>query len=158
MVQNQRHRPKVRRLLYSKLGSRKYVLSLNLTSHLPQTSFPNPNTISTESYNVTIPTCISFGQYLLRIQQLAIHNPYPAGIPQFYISCAQIAVTGGTGSGLKGTAVAIPGAFNATDPGHTVNIYNNVSDSYCMLIPQEVLMMGSFIITLCQARRLRLAR
>jgi len=77
------------------------------------------------NYSVTLPTCLADGDYLLRVQQLAIHNPWPAGIPQFYISCAQITVTGGSGGGLKGTAVAIPGAFKDTDPGYTVNIYND---------------------------------
>lgn len=79
-----------------------------------------------QSYDVTIPSCIPAGDYLLRAQQLAIHNPYPAGIPQFYISCAQVAITGG-GSKTAST-VAIPGAFKDTDPGYTVNIYNNFSN------------------------------
>jgi len=42
-----------------------------------------------ESYSGTIPKCIENGEYLLRVQQLAIHNPWPAGIPQFYISCGE---------------------------------------------------------------------
>ncbi|KAL2170654.1 hypothetical protein VTG60DRAFT_4579 [Thermothelomyces hinnuleus] len=75
-------------------------------------------------YTATIPECIPPGDYLLRIQQLGIHNPWPAGIPQFYISCAQITVTGG-GSANPGPTVSIPGAFKETDPGYTVNIYNN---------------------------------
>ncbi|KAI5777055.1 glycoside hydrolase family 61 protein-like protein [Geopyxis carbonaria] len=78
----------------------------------------------TTTYSVTIPASVPTGEYLLRVQQLAIHNPYPAGIPQFYISCAQISVTGG-GSGSPKPLVAIPGAFKATDPGYVVNIYNN---------------------------------
>ena len=52
---------------------------------------------------------------------------------QFYIECAQITVTGG-GSGRPAPLVAIPGAFKATDPGYTVNIYNNVSAS-CKTLP-----------------------
>ncbi|GAB1311490.1 hypothetical protein MFIFM68171_01700 [Madurella fahalii] len=76
------------------------------------------------SYTAQIPTCIPDGEYLLRIQSLGIHNPYPAGTPQFYISCAQVRVTGG-GSGNPGPTVSIPGAFKATDPGYTANIYTN---------------------------------
>ena len=38
-----------------------------------------------QTYNFTIPKSTPNGDYLVRIQQLAIHNPYPAGIPQFYI-------------------------------------------------------------------------
>ncbi|KAF3014795.1 hypothetical protein E8E14_011518 [Neopestalotiopsis sp. 37M] len=75
-----------------------------------------------QSYSYTIPTCIASGDYLLRIQQLAIHNPWPAGIPQFYISCAQVTVSGSGSSTFSG--VSIPGAFKDTDPGYTVNIYN----------------------------------
>ncbi|KAH7018005.1 glycoside hydrolase family 61 protein [Microdochium trichocladiopsis] len=77
-----------------------------------------------QQYTATIPTCIANGEYLLRIQSLAIHNPWPAGIPQFYISCAQISVTGGSGARTPAT-VSIPGAFKSTDPGYTANIYSN---------------------------------
>jgi hypothetical protein len=46
-----------------------------------------------ETYTFDFPACIPSGVYLLRIQQLAIHNAWPAGIPQFYTECAQIAIT-----------------------------------------------------------------
>ncbi|TEY87526.1 hypothetical protein BOTCAL_0001g00520 [Botryotinia calthae] len=77
-----------------------------------------------QTYTYTIPPNLPNGDYLLRIQQLAIHNPYPGGIPQFYIECAQITVTNG-GSGTPGPLVSIPGAFSDTDPGYTANIYSN---------------------------------
>jgi len=76
-----------------------------------------------DTYTFNIPSCIPSGEYLLRIQQLGIHNPWPGGIPQFYLSCAQISVTGG-GSASPAT-VRIPGAFKDTDPGYTANIYSN---------------------------------
>lgn len=76
-----------------------------------------------QSYSVTIPTCVPAGEYLLRIEQLAIHNPYPGGTPQFYISCAQIKVTGGGSKSFSG--VSIPGHIKVTDPGYTANIYSN---------------------------------
>ncbi|KAK4448366.1 glycosyl hydrolase family 61-domain-containing protein [Podospora aff. communis PSN243] len=76
------------------------------------------------SYTANIPSCIPDGEYLIRIQSLGIHNPWPAGIPQFYISCAQVKVTGG-GSASPAT-VSIPGAFRETDPGYTANIYSNL--------------------------------
>jgi len=75
-----------------------------------------------KSYSVKIPSCISAGEYLLRIQQLGIHNP--GGSPQFYVACGQIKVTGG-GSTAPRPTVSIPGAFSKTDPGYTANIYNN---------------------------------
>lgn len=79
-----------------------------------------------ESYSVTIPSCLAPGDYLLRIQQLAIHNPWPSGIPQFYIECAQVKLTGNGSKNPSG--VSIPGAFSDTDPGYVVNIYNNFTN------------------------------
>ncbi|RWA08580.1 hypothetical protein EKO27_g6523 [Xylaria grammica] len=76
-----------------------------------------------KTYSYEIPKCIEDGEYLLRIQSLAIHNPWPAGIPQFYISCAQVKVTGGSGT-ANPTNALIPGAFKETDPGYTANIYS----------------------------------
>ncbi|KAF2834384.1 lytic polysaccharide monooxygenase [Patellaria atrata CBS 101060] len=73
------------------------------------------------TYDVQIPSCIAAGEYLLRIQQLGIHNP--GSPPQFYISCAQVKVTGGGSTNFNG--VSIPGAFKSSDPGYTANIYNN---------------------------------
>ncbi|KAI0107142.1 glycoside hydrolase family 61 protein [Nemania sp. FL0031] len=76
----------------------------------------------TSSYTGTIPKCIPNGEYLLRIQSLAIHNP--GATPQWYISCGQITVSGG-GTTTPSPTVKIPGAFKATDPGYTANIYAN---------------------------------
>lgn len=77
-----------------------------------------------QTYTYTIPPALPNGDYLLRIQQLGIHNPYPAGIPQFYIECAQITVVGG-GSGTPGPLVEIPGFITGTEPGYVVDIYVN---------------------------------
>ncbi|KAI0399545.1 glycoside hydrolase family 61 protein [Xylaria palmicola] len=74
------------------------------------------------TYTGTIPKCIPDGEYLVRIQSLAIHNP--GATPQWYISCGQVKVSGG-GSATPSPTVKIPGAFKATDPGYTANIYNN---------------------------------
>lgn len=101
------------------------------------------------SYTYKFPTCLASGDYLLRMEQLAIHNPGAApqvrssrlnkslawlgvegGIAtdtnlQFYISCAQVTVSGGTSKTLSPTT-KIPGHVKATDPGYTVNV-----SSYC---------------------------
>lgn len=87
-------------------------------------TFPGGTWNLQQTYTFNIPSCVPAGDYLVRIQSLAIHNPYPAGTPQFYVGCAQVTVTGG-GSKDLGPKVAIPGAFKATDPGYTANIYNN---------------------------------
>lgn len=78
-----------------------------------------------DTYTSTIPSCLAPGEYLLRIQSLAIHNPYPGGIPQFYISCAQVSVSGASTTKTPTATVSIPGAFKSTDPGYTANIYSN---------------------------------
>ncbi|KAK0745017.1 glycoside hydrolase [Apiosordaria backusii] len=79
------------------------------------------------SYTSNIPRCIPDGEYLLRIQQLGLHNP--GAPPQFYISCAQVKVTNGGSANPSPTAL-IPGAFKSTDPGYTVNIYSGSLANY----------------------------
>jgi hypothetical protein len=84
-----------------------------------------------ETYNYTIPPNLPIGDYLLRPEQLGIQNPYPAGIPQFYIECVQLTVTGG-GTGTPGPLVSIPGYVTGTEPGYVVDIY---TDFYNYTIP-----------------------
>jgi hypothetical protein len=76
--------------------------------------------VGADEYTYTIPKCISNGEYLLRIESIGIHNPYPSGLPQFYVSCAQVKVTGG--GNANPPTVMIPGVFKATDPGYTANV------------------------------------
>jgi Auxiliary Activity family 9 (formerly GH61) len=75
--------------------------------------------------NFPIPKCLADGEYLFRIEHNALHQASKAGGAQFYISCAQIKVTGGTGSKSPTGLVAFPGAYTATDPGIMVNIYTS---------------------------------
>ncbi|KAF8656154.1 hypothetical protein AX16_002723 [Volvariella volvacea WC 439] len=88
----------------------------------------NPFKFTTENVNTlttTIPANTPPGEYLVRIEQIGLHV---AGAPQWYISCAQIRITGsGSGNPPK---VSIPGYVSASDPGLTVNIYNPVPTSY----------------------------
>ncbi|KAH7324437.1 glycoside hydrolase family 61 protein [Stachybotrys elegans] len=83
-----------------------------------------------QSYSFTLPSCLPDGEYLLKISQLGIHNPWPAGIPQFYTSCAQIRVTGGTNTGRFNPTLRIPGAFSSSESGYTANIYSPDFRSY----------------------------
>lgn len=88
--------------------------------------------------NVTIPSCISDGNYLLRAELVALHSAssYPGA--QFYVSCcpfakpillifslqmecAQINISGGDGSSSPST-VSFPGAYSGTNPGITFNV------------------------------------
>jgi len=60
--------------------------------------------------SITIPSCIANGQYLLRGELLALHGAGSTGGAQFYMECAQINVTGGSGAKTPST-VGIPGAY-----------------------------------------------
>ncbi|KAF8169008.1 glycosyl hydrolase family 61-domain-containing protein [Mycena galopus ATCC 62051] len=76
----------------------------------------------------TIPPCIPAGQYLLRHEMIALHSAVTYPGAQFYMECAQIAITGG-GSTSPAT-VSFPGAYAGTDPGITVNIYYPLLTNY----------------------------
>lgn len=69
----------------------------------------------------TIPAATPDGDYLLRVEHIGLHVAQSSGAAQFYLSCAQITVTGG-GSGTPGPLVAFPGAYSASDPGILINI------------------------------------
>ena len=81
--------------------------------------------VSTETWAVTkliaaggtqsipIPACIEDGQYLLRGEVLALHSASSAGQAQFYMECAQINVTGGSGAKSPAT-VSIPGTYSVS--------------------------------------------
>ncbi|KAH6897671.1 glycoside hydrolase [Coprinopsis sp. MPI-PUGE-AT-0042] len=83
------------------------------------------------SLSTNLPSNIPAGEYLLRIEHIGLHV---AGAPQFYISCAQIKVTGGGGG--SPAKVSIPGYVSRSDPGLTVNIYNPVPTAYTVPGPR----------------------
>ncbi|KAI0019444.1 glycoside hydrolase family 61 protein [Xylariomycetidae sp. FL0641] len=78
--------------------------------------------------SVTIPACVAEGDYLLRVEHIALHSASEVGGAQFYIACAQLHVSGSGTSTFDG--VAFPGAYSATDPGIQINIYYPVPTSY----------------------------
>ncbi|KAF3929106.1 Endoglucanase-7 [Dactylellina cionopaga] len=79
--------------------------------------------------SVTIPKCIPSGEYLLRVEHIALHSASTSGGAQLYLACGQINVTGG-GSKAGTPLVAFPGAYKATDPGLLINIYWPIPTSY----------------------------
>ncbi|KAL2166522.1 hypothetical protein VTG60DRAFT_2535 [Thermothelomyces hinnuleus] len=81
------------------------------------------------SFEVPIPSCIRAGNYLLRAEHIALHVAQSQGGAQFYISCAQLQVTGG-GSTEPSQKVSFPGAYKSTDPGILININYPVPTSY----------------------------
>ncbi|KAK0105007.1 hypothetical protein ONS96_004415 [Cadophora gregata f. sp. sojae] len=65
--------------------------------------------------NIRIPSCLPNGQYLLRAEIIALHGAgSPAGA-QFYMECAQINVSGGSGTASPAT-VSLPGAYSVSHP------------------------------------------
>ncbi|TFK20084.1 endoglucanase II, partial [Coprinopsis marcescibilis] len=63
-----------------------------------------------------IPKCIEPGQYLLRVEAIALHFAYEDKGAQFFLSCAQLQINGG--GTIKPAAIAkFPGAYNSTDRG-----------------------------------------
>ncbi|RYP92237.1 hypothetical protein DL770_001656 [Monosporascus sp. CRB-9-2] len=99
----------------------------------------------------TIPQCIENGEYLFRIEHVALHSASSVIVPtissdrgtscplepsmgtngaQFYISCAQVSVSGGSGSKKPSNLVSFPGAYSPNDPGLLINIYNNGGKQY----------------------------
>ncbi|KAK6950733.1 hypothetical protein Daesc_007258 [Daldinia eschscholtzii] len=66
--------------------------------------------------NVTIPKNVPSGNYLVRVESIALHQAQSVGGAQMYLSCAQVKVTDG-GNGTPGPLVAFPGAYKPSDPG-----------------------------------------
>lgn len=83
------------------------------------------------SFPVKIPSCIKSGSYLLRAEHIGLHVAQSSGAAQFYISCAQLSITG-SGSTEPGAnyKVSFPGAYKASDPGILININYPVPTSY----------------------------
>ncbi|KXJ94358.1 glycosyl hydrolase family 61-domain-containing protein [Microdochium bolleyi] len=85
-------------------------------------SFPSQD--KTE-FSFNIPSCLPSGDYLFRIEHLALHAAGSINGAQFYLSCAQITVVGGSGSKSPSGSqlVSFPGAYKNTDPGVLVSIF-----------------------------------
>ncbi|KAH7408767.1 family 61 glycosyl hydrolase [Phaeosphaeria sp. MPI-PUGE-AT-0046c] len=77
----------------------------------------------------TMPTCIAPGDYLMRVELLALHSASSSGGAQFYMGCAQIRVTG-SGTTVGSNTVSFPGAYQASHPGITVSIYDAKGSPY----------------------------
>ncbi|KDR74690.1 hypothetical protein GALMADRAFT_227128 [Galerina marginata CBS 339.88] len=89
-------------------------------------TFPSQNLTSV---SFAIPSELPSGQYLLRIEAIALHVAQSFAGAQFYIACAQLDVTGG-GSGTPGPLVAIPGVYTGNEPGILIDIYYPIPTSY----------------------------
>ncbi|KDN37334.1 hypothetical protein RSAG8_10222, partial [Rhizoctonia solani AG-8 WAC10335] len=76
-------------------------------------------------WDTIIPSNLKPGNYLIRWETLALHQ---SNTPQFYPECAQLQVTGsGTAFPASEYLVSIPGAWQASDPGVTIDIYSEAA-------------------------------
>lgn len=78
---------------------------------------------------VDIPAAVPDGQYLLRVEQIALHDAGYSGGAQFYLGCGQIEVTGG-GNGSPGPLVSFPGAYAQDDPGILIDLHGPAPSEY----------------------------
>ncbi|TFL01519.1 glycoside hydrolase family 61 protein A [Pterulicium gracile] len=81
------------------------------------------------SVSFTIPKSTPTGEYLIRVEHIALHSAGSFGGAQFYIACGQVNVTGG-GSGSPGPLVSFPGAYTGNEPGILINIYYPIPATY----------------------------
>lgn len=79
--------------------------------------------------SITVPRCIANGEYLVRFEHIGLHSASARNGAQLYISCAQVRVSGGSGT-ANPSLMSFPGAYSPTDPGLLINIYWPIPTSY----------------------------
>ena len=67
------------------------------------------------TWNVTIPSCIKPGPYVIRHETMAIQGSKEAGGVQFYPQCSQVWISGGTDP-IEPELVALPGDIQPDSP------------------------------------------
>lgn len=76
-------------------------------------------------YVVNVPKAIEDGDYIMRHEIIALHLADKVGGAEFYSSCFQLRVKGGTGSGAVTPTAKFPGEYTAKNPGiFTPNVFN----------------------------------
>jgi hypothetical protein len=63
-----------------------------------------------------VPKSLPSGNYLVRVESIALHQASNVGGAQVYLACGQVKVTGG-GNGNPSPLVSFPGAYGPEDPG-----------------------------------------
>ncbi|KIM27068.1 glycoside hydrolase family 61 protein [Serendipita vermifera MAFF 305830] len=83
------------------------------------------NMISNSGWSYFImPSCITPGNYLMRVEIIALHSAILPEKAEFYLSCAQINVIG-SGTFSPNYTVSFPGAYSVEDPDLHLDIYDN---------------------------------
>lgn len=94
--------------------------------------------------NVTIPSCLEDGQYLLRVEHIALHGASTYGGAQFYLSCTQLDVTGGGSyTASDDDSCAFPGCYTGEEDGILINLYYPVPTTYTNPGPTPMSCSGS---------------
>ncbi|KAG8949777.1 hypothetical protein FRC04_008317 [Tulasnella sp. 424] len=84
-----------------------------------------------KSYSMKLPADLPAGNYLMRHEIIALHNAQSQGLAEFYPSCTQLTVSGGSAkANFPSNTVSFPGAYSATDPGILINVYNPTTEAY----------------------------
>jgi hypothetical protein len=87
--------------------------------------------------NVTIPSNIAPGNYIMRHELLALQIAQTEGGAEWYPACVQMTIGGnGTGAPTSGELVKLPGAYNDTEPGVVVDVFSNLNAEYQFPGPQ----------------------
>ncbi|KDQ10584.1 glycoside hydrolase family 61 protein [Botryobasidium botryosum FD-172 SS1] len=81
-----------------------------------------------------IPKSLANGEYLFRSEILGLHAAGNSGGAQFYPACAHLVVTGGTG-GTWPNGIKISGAYQKSDPGILVQLYQVTPSTPTYKIP-----------------------
>ncbi|KAL5117700.1 hypothetical protein ACEQ8H_004448 [Pleosporales sp. CAS-2024a] len=82
-------------------------------------------TWSKDRISFTIPQSIPDGDYLVRSEHIGLHGAHD-GQAEFYYGCAQITVSGGSGSVPAG--VKIPGVYKVSDPEVNFSVWGTNKD------------------------------
>ncbi|KZV82922.1 hypothetical protein EXIGLDRAFT_843330 [Exidia glandulosa HHB12029] len=100
-----------------------------------------------ESINVVVPSSIPDGDYLVRHEVVTLQNAVNRGQAEFYISCTQVRVKGGSGSLDGAEMVAFPGAYAEDDAGLFVpDLYDHDGKVFPYAFPGPAVL-GAFTAT-----------
>lgn len=99
-----------------------FKISADTPTQIPKgLKFPSEGATKVET---KIPSTLPSGNYLLRVEHIALHAAAQEGGAQIYIQCAQLKVEGGSSGGkAPGPLVKFPGAYSKTDPGIKFQLY-----------------------------------
>ncbi|KAJ5127400.1 Glycoside hydrolase family 61 [Penicillium atrosanguineum] len=86
------------------------------------------------NFTFTLPD-VPAGQYLVRIEHIAVHGAMEWGGAELYFNCAQIEVESDSES-IPGPTIKIPGVYNGYEPGIMFNMYSDSIVNYTMPGPR----------------------